>query len=547
MLKNFYWKILSHKIISGIIFLLLIIGGYYGYGKIFPISVAIRYVTATTEKGTLIVSVSASGQISASNQVDLKSKVSGDVVYVGVKNGQEVGAGAFLAQIDARDAQKAVRDAQVSLDQAKVSLEKMEGVTTAEGVIRGVKEKAQDDLKKAYDDGFNNVSNAFLDFPDIVTGLYNLLFGTTLDKTQWNIDYYAGAAKTYSDKAQQYRDDTSAKYQEARNKYDQAFTDYKNASRYSDSAAIENLINETYDTSKVLAEAIKSASNLIQFYKDTLSARNITSNSYADTHLATLNSYTSKTNSYLLNLLSAKNTILTDKETFAVTGFDISDQKIKVTQAENSLLDAKEKLADYFIRAPFSGVVAKIDVQKGDSISASVIATLITKQRIAEISLNEVDVAKVKLGQKATLTFDAIEGLSITGEVSEIDTIGTVTQGVVNYGVKIIFDTQDDRVKPGMSVSAAIITDLKQDVLLVPNSAVKTSGSSNYVEIMADNNNLSQPQLVEIGLSNDSTTEIKSGIKEGDKVVTQTITASTQTQTTQSSAGFRIPGLGGAR
>ena len=542
MLKDFYQKILRHKIFSGIIFFLIIIGGYYGYGKFFPAVTATRYVTATVEKGTLVVSLSGTGQISASNQVDLKSKVSGDVIYVGVKNGQEVGAGTLLAQIDARASQKAVRDAQVSLDQAKVALEKMEGVTTNEGTIRGVKEKAQDDLKKAYDDGFNNVSNAFLDFPDIITGLYNLLFSTTLDRTQWNIDYYAGTAKIYSDKAQQYRDDASAKYQEARSKYDKTFADYKSASRYSDSAAIENLINETYDTSKVLAEAVKSASNLIQFYKDTLSARGIASNSYADTHLAALNSYTSKTNSYLLNLLSVKNTILTNKETLAVTGFDISDQKIKVTQAENSLLEAKENLADYFIRAPFSGVVAKINIQKGDSISASIIATLITKQRIAEISLNEVDVAKVKLGQKATLTFDAIDGLSIAGQVSEIDTIGTVTQGVVNYGVKIIFDTQDERVKPGMSVSAAVITDVKQDVLVVPSSAVKSNGSGDYVEFLI--NNAPQSQSVEIGLSNDTMTEIKTGVKEDDKVITQTITANATTQTTQST-GIRIPGLGG--
>ena len=100
---------------------------------------------------------------------------------------------------------------------------------------------------------------------------------------------------------------------------------------------------------------------------------------------------------------------------------------------------------------------------------------LITKQKIAEISLNEVDAAKVKVGQKVTLTFDAIDGLSITGEVSEIDALGTVSQGVVTYGVKIAFDTQDERVKSGMSVSAAIITDVKQNVLLVPNAAVKSN------------------------------------------------------------------------
>ena len=217
-----------------------------------------------------------------------------------------------------------------------------------------------------------------------------------------------------------------------------------------------------------------------------------------------------------------------------------------MTQAENSLLDARQKLADYFIRAPFDGVIAVVNVEKGYSVSAStVVTTIITKQRTAKIAFNEVDVAKVKIGQKVTLTFDAIEGLSISGEVAEIDSIGTVSQGVVNYNVKIVFDTQDDRVKPGMSVSAAVITDVKQDVLLVPNSAVKSDGNGQYVEFLI--NNAPQSQSVEAGLSNDTMTEIKSGIKEGDKIVIQTITVAIQTQTTQSSTGFRIPGLGGGR
>lgn len=544
MFQNFYRKILRHKIVSGIIFLLLIIGGYYGYGKFFPTVAATRYVTATVEKGTLIVSVSGSGQVSVLNQVDLKAKTSGDIVYVGVKKGQEMKAGTFLAQIDTRDAKKTIRNAEIALESAKLELEKMKGLITEEGTIRGVKEKAQSDLQKAYDDGFNSVSNAFLDFPDIMTGLYNLLFDTTLDKIQWNVDYYVGAVKTYDEKVLQYRDDAKAKYQEAREKYNQAFSDYKAASRYSDNATIDSLVSETYETTKSIAEAVKSATNLIQFYKDKLIERNLKTNSLADTHLSTLNSYTSKTNSYLLSLLSVKNTILTDKENLVGTTFDISDQEIKVSQAENTLTEAKENLTNCYIYAPFDGIVAKVDVKKGDSVSGGAVATLITKQRTADISLNEVDVAQVKVGQKVTLTFDAIEGLSIAGEVAEIDTLGTVSQGVVNYAVKIVFDTQDERVKPGMSVSSAVITDIKQDVLVVPNSAVKSNGNGQYVEFLI--NNAPQSQSVEIGLSNDTMTEIKSGLKEGDKVITQTITANT-TQTQTQSTGIRIPGIGGMR
>ena len=203
------------------------------------------------------------------------------------------------------------------------------------------------------------------------------------------------------------------------------------------------------------------------------------------------------------------------------------------------------------MRAPADGVAAKINFKKSDSVSGGAIAaTFITNQRIAEISLNEIDVAKIKVGQKSTLTFDAIPDLSISGEVAEIDTIGTVSQGVVSYMVKITFDTQDERVKPGMSVSAAIITNVKTDVLMAPVSAVKSQGGMQYAEIK--NSDAAPVQMqVETGIANDEFIEIISGVKEGDNVVSGTISAQTNTtQTQQQSGGLRIPGLqgqGGAR
>jgi HlyD family secretion protein len=194
-----------------------------------------------------------------------------------------------------------------------------------------------------------------------------------------------------------------------------------------------------------------------------------------------------------------------------------------------------------------------MDAKKGDSASSgSVVATIVPKQRVAEISLNEIDIAKVDIGKKAILTFDAIDGLSIAGEVVEVDIIGTVTQGVVVYGVKTAFSSQDNRVKPGMSVSASIVTDVRQDVLAVPASAVKVSGNSSYVEVFASSSVpvadgqsfasavLPSKQTIETGLSDDTNTEIISGLNEGDRVVVRTVagTASSASQTTAASGLF---------
>jgi len=577
----------KHKRLFFIALIILIGGGYYFYSSINQKQAATRYAVAAVQKETIVVSITGTGQVSASNQVDIKPKVSGDVLSVAVADGQKVKQGALLATIDARDAQKAVRDAQAGLDSAKLALAKLEepadqlSALQAENALSSAqesKQNSQDDLIKSYDDGFNTISNAFLDLPSVMSGLNNILFSYDLSQSQENIDYYNDAVKNYDKKVTQYRDDAYNLYQTARAAYDKNFADYKAASRSSDNAAIESLINETYDTTKSIAEAVKSANNLIQFYEDQLTSRNLNPKAVADTHLASLNSYTGKTNTHLLNLLTIENTIQADKQAIinadrtisekqasiaklqaGTDALDIQTQELNIKQKENALLDAKEKLADYSIQAPFDGIVSKVDIKKGDSASTgTAVATMITEQQIAEVSLNEVDAAKVKVGQKATLTFDAVDNLSITGKVLEIDTIGTVSQGVVSYTVKIGFDTQDQRVKPGMSVSAAIVTDVKADVLAVPNSAVKSQNGQNYVEILNPDDQIAiagasqveaiaapKQQTIEIGLANDTSTEIVSGLKQGDNVVIQTISPTTTTTTSSSSSGLRIPGLTG--
>jgi len=626
MSKNILKFLSRHKFAAFIIILLLGGGGYYGYQYLRGGEEEIRYVLAAVEKGTLTSAVSGSGQVSVSNQVDIKSRVSGDIVRVNAKNGQEVKDGTLLAQIDAKDAQKTVRDAETALETAKLSLEKLKeppdaltllqtqnSLTAAKDNLaklklsqeidyqkpQETKQKAEDDLKKAYDDGFNTVANAFLDLANVMTGLNDILYGTTLSgKGQWNVDFYADSAKLYDEKkAFQYRQESHDGYQTARAAYDTNFSDYKAASRFSETSVIESLINETYETTKSIAEAIKNTNTLIQFYEDNLTEHNLKPPTLADTHLSSLNSYTGKTNTQLLNLLSIKRTIQTDKEAIVnaerdlkemdqnnpldltaagqsikekeeslrklqagTEALDIRTQELAVKQRENTLLDAKEKLADYSVKALFDGVVAKVNIKKGDTVSANaVIATLITKQRVAEISLNEVDAAKAKIGQKATLTFDAVPDLSISGEAAEIDAIGTVSQGVVSYIVKITFDTQDERVKPGMSVSANIITDVKTDALMVPNSAVKAQENASFVEVPDEEARAEgeakttgviltkspRRQQVEVGISNDDFTEIISGLKEGDVIITRTVQPnSSSTEQTQTST-FRIPGLPG--
>lgn len=590
----------AHKIKTAVLVAVILSGGYYVYGKLNPTVVVPRYLVVEVEKGTVISSVTGTGQISAENQFDIKPKVSGDVIYLPVSEGQNVRAGELILQIDSGDAAKAVRDAQASLDSAKIALEKLKQPADTLSLLQAGnaltqaeqnKQNAITDLAKAYDDGFSAVSNTFLDLPGVVTGLDSVLNGYAVRTGQSNAYAYYDMIRDMRSNAEQFRDSALNSFTRAKTAYDINFNDYKAASRYSDKAVIDSLINESYDTTKLISEAVKNAKNFLDLVNEALSnsASGTKPPSVLTTHQTTLQTYTGTVNGDFSNLLGAKDNIKSSKD--AITNadlaiaekteslmklragtdpLDLKSQELAVIQRENALLDAKEELSNYYLRAPFDGVLAEVAAKKGDSVSPSTAAaTIITPLRIAEVTLNEVDVAKVKTGQKTTLTFDAFPDLTLIGKVAQVDAIGTVSQGVVNYAVKISFEVPDDKVKPGMSVSASIVTEVKTDVFAVPNSAVKTQGTIKYVEILpgadpsafmasdggqatiSSNANLER-RIVSLGVEGDSYTEIIEGLSGGEAVVVRTVSASASSQTTKTGGnnaigGIRMPVVTGGR
>lgn len=183
------------------------------------------------------------------------------------------------------------------------------------------------------------------------------------------------------------------------------------------------------------------------------------------------------------------------------------------------------------ITTPMSGRVSGLTLTPGSSItssqtgsesstSSSHVGTIIAEQGSLEavVNLSEIDVPKVSLGQKATLTLDAFPGKTYTGKVATVNTNGSVSSGVTTYPTTIIFDSALDSIYPNMAVNATIITDIKDSVILVPSAAVQTADGQPTVRVLR-NGQVTQVQ-VEIGSSNDTQTEIISGINEGDEVIT---------------------------
>lgn len=530
--------IFAHKIISGIVVIALIGGGYYFIKS--RSTTPARYILSTIEKGALVVSVDGSGQVAASNQIDLKPKVSGDITYVGVKAGQAVKKWDLIASVDSRSAK-------ISLENAQIALAKLVKAPTALTLLQkqNAVTEAQNTLAKSYEESWNTIASAMLDLPPITDGLSDLY------------SEYLGSSRIYSlsSTARDRINIGEQLYYAAKKSLTDTTKVYKTMSRESSSADIESMTAKTYDTVKALADAVKTAQTNVDYmanYFDEKSGSSVTVIN------SDLNSWTSDINGYINSLLADQNTIVNTKHSIeqnqqSLTDLNQGADALDIRSAELAVQDRQNTYDNYFIRAPFDGTVASLTAKVGESAGSSV-GTLITTDKIAEISMNEVDVAKIKLGGKAELTFDAVPGLTIPGDVTEIDSIGTVSQGVVTYQVKVNFASGDDRVKPGMSVSASIITDSKPDVLVVPSGAIKTKGRTSYVEIFdvvptgqagvigVTSSVLPRQQIVTVGLSNDTQTEITSGLKEGDKIVARTIASGTQT--TPSSA-TKTPSLFG--
>jgi hypothetical protein len=158
------------------------------------------------------------------------------------------------------------------------------------------------------------------------------------------------------------------------------------------------------------------------------------------------------------------------------------------------------------------------------------------------VAFSESDISKVKIGQPATVTLDALTGVELGAHVTAISTLGTTSSSVVSYNATLTLDQNDSQVKPGMSASAAVITGQATGVNLPTSAVTGTSGSVAHVNVLQNGKTVSTSVVV--GLVGDTRTQIVSGLRSGQQVVvTETLPS---LSTTSSSSGSSSTGtLGG--
>ena len=217
----------------------------------------------------------------------------------------------------------------------------------------------------------------------------------------------------------------------------------------------------------------------------------------------------------------------------------LSNAEISLKNANNSLSNVEKQLENYYITSPITGTVAYKNNKLGDIISnfqtttSKVMVTVVDNSvKKFEMQIDELDIAKVKVGQDVVITIDALDGKEYLGKVSNINTIGQAVAGITSYTVTVELENTPE-IYAGMNVDAEIQITSVPNVLRVPLSAVR---KGNVVYRKATNESYQDEDIsvpmgyekvkVEIGQNNSDYIEIISGLKEGDVVLIDKLTQS---------------------
>lgn len=199
---------------------------------------------------------------------------------------------------------------------------------------------------------------------------------------------------------------------------------------------------------------------------------------------------------------------------------DLKAAQASVDQARAGRDLAQAQIDNAIIRAPFDGIVTHVDYDQGSFAPAgkTVLGVADTSELRVKLNIDETDIAQVKTGQDASIGLDAYPGETLSARVTDVAATATTNQGVVNYIVTVTLNQGSVPVKIGMTANANVVVTKLDNVLMVPNRAIRASNSKRLVTVQnADGK--TQEVEVKLGMANDQETEVVSGLSEGQQVL----------------------------
>jgi HlyD family secretion protein len=472
--------------------------------------------------GTLKQYVNVSGQVTSSKDANLSFQTTGAVAYVGVKSGDKVQQGKVLATLNSSDAQAQVLQAEAGLASAQALLGQLEQGSRREEIA--LKEQLVVNAKNSLDQSYSalpdTIQNVDAVTADIVKNKLASLF--IISNGRFMLSFASCDQKL------------SSALEEKRLILESTLADFQKKSTVvtpiSSQEFVDETFNASYQVSLATNDLVATVSNLLLLpcslsntsldsYRTTLSQAKVSMTSlFAD--------ITVKRSS----LASSKNVYNQAKKDLELTKAGTDPYRIKaqvaaVSQATAVLAQAKSALAKTIITAPFSGVVSTSDLSLGETVTLgkTVISMIATEGYEVEAKVPEIDIVKVTIGAPVEVTLDAYgKDIVFPATVTRIYPTAISEGSVPMYKVIITFTGTDERIKQGMTANVHIITENKQNTLLVPARFVVFSSSKEGVVTVLKNGRPEEKTITVGARGADGQIEVLAGVATDDVLVAPT-------------------------
>lgn len=509
--------------------------------------------TVSVTRGDLVSIVTGSGNIAAEKSIDLAFQTSGIVSEVLVNESDSVIAGQLLAKLDTRDLETQVASAKASLDSAEARLTQItqgnslpSEIASAQAAV--VSAQAQLNSARANLTALRNPSAEQISAAELRVTQAEVALQTTRDSNSAT----KNKAELDLSKASESLIQAQSRYQSARDDW-QYVLDYGTDPTNSRRQLGDSEINGFRDAFVQAESAVRAAEQSVE--QAQITVNNARENEKANVTQAEqvikdarvqLEALRNPTTS---NIASAEAAVQQneaaleqakanlDKLVVPGTESDIAIQQAAVEQANQSYQQALLRLENASIVAPFDGVIASVNIIAGQIGSTSTAAMSIIDRNPLRIDLklSENDIVQVQKGDTAELSIDAIRDWAQTGTITNIAPAADTSSGIVTYKARIDFSDADPRVFVGMTANVSIVVDKRENVLLVPNSALLPKGTGRVVQIKDASGAITEIDVT-TGMSDGIYSEVLSGLEEG-----QTIIETPTTRSNESSGGFRRP------
>ncbi|MEZ5538169.1 MAG: efflux RND transporter periplasmic adaptor subunit [Thiolinea sp.] len=485
-------------------------GGWWYYTQQQQQSIAISYETTPVSRGNISVSITATGNLSPRNQVEIGTELSGTVNEVLVEANDVVTKGQKLASLNTDQLEDAITKARAALISARSKVTQAEAQVTqavaknrqSEASVQQAVASAQQSAATATQ-SVNNIKQAEFALRQANEGVQQANNGgaqINAGLQQANASYHQVAAGIKQATAQydQARATTlelrvelnrllelqkkSGGKLPAQQEIDAATASWKRAvaSEASANASVEsakaNLTSARAAVESAKANIGNGKSKVVTAKTDVEAARLAVETAKTNAAAAKANAAAAKA-----NIDSVKASAESTKAEEVSARANLEAAKAAVMEAEANLRSAESNLAKAIIVSPIDGVVLIRSVEPGQTVASSLSApTLFTlaedlKRMELEVGVDEADVGKVAEGQQGKFTVDAWPGRQYPATISRVSLGSTLTDNVVSYLTVLEVANEDLSLRPGMTATATITTSSKEDVLLVPNTALRFS------------------------------------------------------------------------